>query len=140
MALHSINVEVTLTEMSCGVCGGTYAINERYRAQQRQEGGSWSCPYCRASWGYGDNNENSNLKKKLEKEEKRRKWAEENAARLRKNVDTANRRTAAQKGANTRMKNRARAGVCPCCSRTFKQLAAHMKNKHPGYAKEGKNE
>ena len=26
---------------------------------------------------------------------------------------------------------RTAAGTCPCCSRTFKQLAAHMKNKHP---------
>ncbi len=29
---------------------------------------------------------------------------------------------------------RAKAGTCPCCSRTFKQLAAHMKQKHPEYA------
>ena len=26
---------------------------------------------------------------------------------------------------------RTAAGVCTCCNRTFKQLAAHMKNKHP---------
>jgi len=31
------------------------------------------------------------------------------------------------KNVNARIK----AGVCPCCSRTFKQLAAHMKRKHP---------
>jgi hypothetical protein len=24
-------------------------------------------------------------------------------------------------------------GVCPCCNRTFQQLARHMKAKHPGY-------
>lgn len=24
--------------------------------------------------------------------------------------------------------------TCPCCKRTFKQLAAHMKNKHPEFA------
>jgi hypothetical protein len=32
-----------------------------------------------------------------------------------------------------RLKKRASAGVCPCCHRTFKQLAAHMQNKHPDY-------
>ena len=31
-------------------------------------------------------------------------------------------------------KNRVAASVCPCCKKTFKQLAAHMKNKHPNYA------
>lgn len=30
---------------------------------------------------------------------------------------------------------RTHAGVCPCCNRTFKQLAAHMKSKHPEYSK-----
>jgi hypothetical protein len=25
------------------------------------------------------------------------------------------------------------AGVCPCCKRTVKQLAAHMKEKHPEF-------
>lgn len=30
-------------------------------------------------------------------------------------------------------KKRIVAGVCPCCTRTFKQLAAHMKTKHPEY-------
>lgn len=34
---------------------------------------------------------------------------------------------AALKKSSTRTK----AGVCSCCNRTFKQLAAHMKNKHP---------
>lgn len=29
--------------------------------------------------------------------------------------------------------NRVSAGTCPCCNRSFKQLAAHMKNKHPDY-------
>jgi hypothetical protein len=50
---------------------------------------------------------------------------------------------AATRGVVTRKKNeakklreRARAGVCPCCHRTFKQLAAHMANKHPDYAEQ----
>lgn len=25
------------------------------------------------------------------------------------------------------------AGMCPCCRRTFKQLAEHMKSKHPDF-------
>jgi len=138
MGLCNINVDVTLTEINCGCCGGTYAINERYREQQYRDGGSWNCPYCKTGWGYGENNERSNLEKKLEREKKLRRWAEENANKLLKSIDVANRRIAAHKGVSTRMKNRAKAGVCPCCTRTFKQLAAHMKNKHPDYVKEGK--
>lgn len=33
------------------------------------------------------------------------------------------------------LSDRAHAGVCPCCNRTFKQLAAHMKTKHPDETK-----
>jgi len=42
----------------------------------------------------------------------------------------------ATRGHLTRAKRRSAAGVCPCCHRTFKQLGAHMKNKHPDYVKE----
>lgn len=42
----------------------------------------------------------------------------------------ANENIALQKEA-VRLARRARAGVCPCCNRTFKALAAHMKTKHP---------
>ena len=136
MGLHKINVEVSLTEINCGCCGGTYAINERYRKQKYEEGGGWNCPYCRANWGFFSDNENKRLRKKLEQEEKRRKWAEENAQRARESADESERRRVAQKAATTRLRNRAKAGLCPCCNRHFKQLAAHMKNKHPEFAAE----
>ncbi len=32
-----------------------------------------------------------------------------------------------------RTRKRVGSGVCPCCSRTFQQLARHMKAKHPAY-------
>ncbi len=42
----------------------------------------------------------------------------------------------ATRGHLTRTKNRVAHGVCPCCNRTFKQLSAHMKRKHPDYVAE----
>lgn len=36
--IHSINVSVELTEVNCGNCGGTYAINERYRQKNLLDG------------------------------------------------------------------------------------------------------
>lgn len=41
----AIAVTVELTQFSCGECGGTYAINERYRQQKHDKGGGWTCPY-----------------------------------------------------------------------------------------------
>lgn len=42
----------------------------------------------------------------------------------------------AARGQVTRLKNRAAAGVCPCCNRTFHQLVRHMAAKHPDFAAE----
>lgn len=39
----------------------------------------------------------------------------------------------AEKAAKTRIKNRIARGVCPCCKRTFQNLAAHMQTQHPGF-------
>lgn len=38
------------------------------------------------------------------------------------------------KGQLVRTKKRIGAGTCPCCNRTFQQLARHMKSQHPEYA------
>lgn len=132
---YQYNTTVELATIHCGCCGGTYAINERHRAQCYQEGGSWHCPYCRVSWGYANNNENAKLKRELEAERKRKEWAEQearNQAGLRRQAEHRER---AQKAAKTRIKNRVQHGVCPCCTRTFENLARHMATKHPGYAR-----
>lgn len=126
MTLHHINVQVQLTEINCGECGGTYAINERYRQQMYQKGGSWNCPYCDTGWGYSQDNENSRLKKQIEAEKRGKELAQRQAEYARNQVR-------AQKAAKTRLKNRIKNGVCPCCNRTFQNLLNHMKTKHPDY-------
>jgi transposase-like protein len=119
MGLHAINVQVQLTEINCGECGGTYAINERYRLQQWQKGGSWTCPYCKTGWGYANDNENSRLKRALEEERQRKiaALARENEERI------------AREKLERKLKRVGR-GVCPDCNRTFQNLARHMCAKH----------
>jgi hypothetical protein len=38
--------------------------------------------------------------------------------------------------AATKAKKRTAAGTCPCCHRTFRQMALHMANKHPEFEAE----
>lgn len=40
---------------------------------------------------------------------------------------------AATKAKLTKTTKRVQGGVCPCCDRSFVQLARHMKTKHPDY-------
>ncbi len=124
MALFK-TAQVTLTEIVCGKCGGVYALSNLYVRSKEESGGFWRCPYCKCSWGYGES-ENDKLLKKIERLKKQKEWAEQE-------TKNAERRRSAAIGQVTKMKNRAKAGLCPCCYRTIKQLAAHMKRKHPDY-------
>lgn len=131
----TIALNVDLVAVDCGECGGTYAINERYNRQKQENGGTWNCPYCKVSWGYVKS-EVTKLKEKLEAEYQRRMREQQKHDQTKAALkDTENQRRA-EKAAKTRIKNRVASGICPCCNRTFKDLAAHMATKHPSYAQE----
>jgi len=55
---------------------------------------------------------------------------------LREDVAAAERRGAAARGQVTKLRNRVGHGVCPCCNRTFGNLARHMNTKHPTFTAE----
>lgn len=38
-----------------------------------------------------------------------------------------------EKAATAKARKRTKAGLCPCCHRTFRQMALHMRNKHPEF-------
>lgn len=48
----------------------------------------------------------------------------------------AERRASAARGQVTRLKNRAAAGLCPCCNRSFVNLQRHMASQHKGFVAE----
>ena len=127
-AIHAISVQ--LTEINCGVCGGVYAVNAMFHKHKQDKGGYWTCPYCKCDWGFDKSEtELARTQRELEEERKRR-----NDALARANEAAAARDKAER--ALKRHKTRAKNGVCPCCKRTFKQLARHMKSKHPEFAAE----
>jgi hypothetical protein len=67
-------------------------------------------------------------------DEIRSAWA--TATDQRERREAAERRASAARGQVTKLKRRASAGVCPCCNRTFAQLARHMAAKHKGFTAE----
>lgn len=70
--------------------------------------------------------ENQRLKQNQAYLEDRRREAEEAAKHERARAN-------GYKGHATRITKRAKAGVCPCCNRSFENLRRHMDTKHPTF-------
>lgn len=136
MSLAQVVETVVLTQINCGECAATYAINERYRKQKLDNGGGWHCPYCRTSWGYFGETEAQKLKKLLEAQQRQTEFAKNNAKAEREAREATERRLTAQKAAKTRLRNRIKNGVCPCCTRSFTDLRRHIATKHPDFQPE----
>ena len=128
-----------LATVTCGKCGGIYAISERYRLHKQEHGGYWNCPYCQCGWGFGESDISKvsgrlrAAEQQVELERKRTEWARQDAR-------ITERRRRALKGQLTKVKKRVSHGACPCCNRSFENLRRHVQVKHPSYiATKGKS-
>lgn len=125
--IYTETVDIRLVIKQCPVCGVFYAIPERMDEQKQTRGGNFYCPNGH-SLVYTET-EFDLVKKQLQqtKEQLRREEIAHEA--------TGN-RLRATKGVVTKLKKRARNGVCPCCHRYFDNLRRHMDSKHPDFETE----
>jgi phosphoglycerate-specific signal transduction histidine kinase len=70
------------------------------------------------------------LREAQQRATRNREWAQSERER----ANRVERSRTALRGALTRVRNRIATGVCPCCRRSFGNLARHMATQHPGYA------
>ncbi|KKN75776.1 hypothetical protein LCGC14_0376520 [marine sediment metagenome] len=126
--LETIELTETFTKVSCGECGGVYALTQRYLKEKREHGGYWTCPYCKCTWGY--NKELSELAQTKERLEREQYYL----ANERSRHDQTRASLRGHKAAKTRLKNRIANGVCPCCNRHFTNLNRHMTTMHPDFS------
>ncbi len=137
--MTKIAAAVSLETIACGGCGISFGAPENWFEARRKDHKTFFCPNgCQRAY-LGETPEERRIRE-LSAQLECAKVAAQQAAdnemvqyEARKAVE---RKLSATRAAVTRTKNRVAHGVCPCCNRTFKQLAAHMKNKHPAYAAE----
>ncbi len=128
---------VTLVTHECPTCGVLHAIPRGILQQgldnRGPNGRVFYCPNGHRWWFTG--------KSEAEQEKER-------ADRLARQLDAARAQTTherdqrhatersnrALRAVNTRTRKRIAAGMCPCCRRTFANLAEHMSGQHPDYA------
>lgn len=120
----------TFKIVSCYTCGVRFGIgSELYRRVVTDAKGSVHCPACGSltCWRESDD------QKRIKELERKLQWEADEVARQKRMREITESSLAATKGVVTKLSKRISAGVCPCCHRTVKQLAAHMKSKHPLY-------
>jgi len=116
---------VELVEMDCCSCDITYAVPERWKAKWRQEGQTFYCPIGHPQVYTAS--DNKILRDKVAALESKLTHAQDQLQAAAREVNSAKREA-------NRQRKRAAAGVCPCCNRTFQDVARHMKGQHPDYA------
>ena len=121
-----------LTVVECCSCHVTFGIPENWVADLQQSHAAFYCPAGHAQ-SYTAKSEADKLRDRVARE---RQWLNESDARLtatRDQLKATQRSLAGHKAAKTRIKNRIAAGVCPCCNRSFQNVARHMTGQHPAF-------
>lgn len=130
--IHTFTVEAASLNLyisDCANCGVIFGIPEDMENRRREDHRAFYCP----------NGHNLVFSGPTEAE-KTAKAAKERADRLqaqlraqRDQTEAAQREAAEAKASEIRIRWRVGNGVCPCCSRTFHALAAHVATKHPEF-------
>lgn len=125
-------VVVTCPRVGCGL---TFGVPIAWTARRREDHATFYCPNGH-SMSYTGENDAEKAKRLTDQLTRERAAHDQTVARWRERTDSAERRLSATRGVVTRIKNRVGKGVCPCCNRTFGDLARHMAGQHPTWTPE----
>jgi hypothetical protein len=135
--MSATTVFTTLTHVECASCGVVFGMTADFTQRRRDDHKTFHCPNGHHQYFYGET-EAERLKRELQVERDRvarekhgREQAEARVRDARLETEHIERRLRGTKSVVTRMKRRAAAGRCPCCSHQFKDLERHMKHQHP---------
>ena len=129
----SIYYNDTLVAETCYLCGVPFGMPSELQANRLRDRRNFWCPNGHQQH-YTGQTEAQKLKLQLADKEREIDYHKGRVGNANDRADTAQRSANAFKGHLKRTKNRVKHGVCPCCNRTFQNLAAHMGTQHPDYA------
>lgn len=133
-----VDIFTQLTTLRCYKCVVTFGIDGELYRRRAEDGDSFWCPNGH-SQAFSEpetvrlRKERDKLKQEAENARKRLIWAENREATAIQERDQAKKAHAVTKGKLTKTRNRIAHGVCPCCNRSFVDVARHMTTKHPEY-------
>lgn len=110
------------------------ALYEAAHASRGPNGIHFYCGYGHSQHYVIGESDEQKLRRERDRLAQRVAERDDEIRRQRELREAADRRAAAARGQVTKIKNRVGHGVCPCCNRTFENLARHMASKHADYA------
>lgn len=122
----------SLVHETCITCGTVFGVTDDYHRQLKRSHKSFYCPNGHSQF-YPGQSELEKVRDELTRERAEHdqtRASRDDQARRAKHQE---RRARVMKGHHTRLKRRVSAGCCPCCNRTFQNLARHMAGQHPTY-------
>ncbi|MFL6728077.1 MAG: hypothetical protein ACJ8FS_16415 [Sphingomicrobium sp.] len=133
----TIKVAVEMVIEECCNCGVMFAMtkdfkNEKLKYRNDHNRRGFYCPNGHVQFYLGETEE-----QRLKREKKQLEVAIEREARWRREAqqraEHERHRANGYKGHATRITKRAKAGLCPCCNRSFENLRRHMTTQHPQF-------
>jgi len=107
--------------------------DEHYRSAKASAQISFYCTYGHQQHFAQGETEAEKLRRERDRLKQQAAFKDEMIANANRRALNAERTASARKGQITPLKNRAAAGVCPCCNRTFENIRRHMASKHPAF-------
>jgi hypothetical protein len=123
MPLVQFHQAIQFEVYECAECGMPFGMSADLVKRRRDDHASFYCP----------RGHTQSCRGASEAERRRVMLAEANAKSTALAQRVTNAEQAEQKAemARRKLEKRIKAGVCPCCNRTFTNLARHMQTKHP---------
>ena len=112
--------------VSCYKCKTIFGLSEEIYniATERSEKFSFYCPNGHPQCFAAGQTEEEKLRQERDRLKQKLAQKDDEIAQERRQREATERQVAS-------LKKRAKAGMCPCCKRTFSNMLAHMESKHP---------
>lgn len=123
----TISTTVKLVTETCCNCGVLFAMTEEFKQEclKAPEDKRFFCPNGHSQY-YVGKSDAQKLREAQERLASEKAWSQ----RLSDNLEAERKSHASTKGQLTKTRNRANAGVCLDCHRTFTDVAKHRRDKH----------
>ena len=123
--------------VNCANCGLLFAMPTRLREEYQNNHKTFYCPKGHSNY-YPQKSDKEILEEELEQEKHNAEYYRIKSKDNYERYEAEKRSKAAHKAHYTMLKKKVKKGQCPCCEKTFPDVAEHIKSVHPDYNKKMK--